>query len=382
MKATESNERIRHLEQEIAHLRAKLDLLGANPRGSRFSIPKTTSGTPGSVSGLHVAYLQVDALQVVLNCNTSMANLIGMRKDEALGQPLNEIDRLPWASGVFATLLVESLRTGTEIEFETSTVDPMSGTTKHYCFRASHANDVGNVVVEDRTTFQQILTTFRRYVSPRIIERMQDSTEDFFKTNRVTMTVLFADLRDFTSMCSAMAPEDVKNTINEFLAETIRIIDHFEATVDKIIGDEVMALFGAPVYFKDHAYRAIKAAVEMQRAHQRLLEKWKSETRPAPPVGIGINTGEMVVGNIGTSTRMDYTVLGHHVNLASRLCDIAGGGEILVSMHTVDELSRYARSFPEKMKEKVNFQKAGTTHAKGIPDPVETVKVLYSCDPG
>ena len=207
---------------------------------------------------------------------------------------------------------------------------------------------------------------------------MQNSTEDFFRTDRMVISVLFADLRGFTSICSELPPDEVKNTINEFLTAMIQIIDQFEATVDKILGDEVIAVFGAPIFYKDHAYRAIKVAIEMQKAHQRLLQKWKSEMRPAPPVGIGINTGEMVVGNIGSNTRMDYTVLGHHVNLTSRLCDAAKGGEILVSMNTTAELSRYAKSYPEEMKEKINFQKAGTIQVKGITDPVAIVRVLYA----
>ena len=162
------------------------------------------------------------------------------------------------------------------------------------------------------------MSTFERYVSPTVVEKMQDSTEDFFKTERSVISVLFADLRGFTSMSSNLAPEEVKNTINEYLTAMINVIDQNEATVDKIVGDEVMALFGAPIFYEDHALRALKVAMEMQKAHQGLLHKWKSENRPAPPVGIGINTGEMVVGNIGSEKRMDYTVLGHHVNLCVR----------------------------------------------------------------
>ena len=177
-------------------------------------------------------------------------------------------------------------------------------------------------------------------------------------------------------MSSGLNPDEVKDTINEYLSAMIGVIDQYEGTVDKIIGDEVMGLFGAPVAYDDHPYRSIRVGIEMQKAHQKLLDKWRSEKRPTPPVGIGINTGDVVIGNIGCNTRTNYTALGHHVNLASRLCGAAAGGEILMSMNTVEALAKFAASSPDAMKEKINFQKAGTITAKGIKEPVPIAKVL------
>jgi class 3 adenylate cyclase len=368
---------LRELEEENAHLKTKLRLLGAGERESMFSIPDKMTAAPQSISGLQIAYLQVNGDNRVTGLNTRMAQLLGAEKEAAVGKALSELDLIPWARGVLGTLLRESRTLKGEIEFETSALDTISGTTRYYGFRVTPGEQADTIVIEDRTTFRRILAAFQRYVSPRVIERMQDSTQDFFRTDRLEITILFADLRGFTTMCSQLSPEEVKDTVNEFLAAMIAVVDQHEATVDKIIGDAVMALFGAPVPFKDHVHRAIKTAMGMQRAHESLLQKWKTDRRPAPPLGIGINTGVVIVGNIGSNTRTSYTALGHHVNLASRLCDAAEGGDILVSMNTVAELSRYAASYPEDMKEKISFQKAGTLKAKGIKEPVEIARVVY-----
>lgn len=365
------------LKEQNQHLEAKLKLLGAGAKQSMFSIPQKLKNIPLSISGLESMYLQVDKTENIVNVNSNMADLIGKSKNEIIGKSLEEVDVIPWAKGIFKTLLNESTLISDEIEFETSYIDTISGRERSLKLKASYSGDVGNVTANDTTNFKRIMNTFERYVNPTVIRKMQNSTEDFFKTERLNMTVLFADLRGFTSISSDLDVDEVKDTLNEYHSAMIHVIDQYEATVDKIIGDEVMALFGAPIFYNDHAYRSIKVATEMQLAHQRLLDKWKSEKRPTPPVGVGINTGEMVVGNIGCDTRMDYTVIGHHVNLAARLCGAAEGGEILVSMNTVNELSDYVKSNPEKMREKINFKKAGTINIKGLKEPAQIAKVMY-----
>ena len=127
MKTTE--DRLRSIEAENEHLKAKLNLLGAGNRESMFSIPDKLAGQPLSISGLQASYLQVNIQGEVINANTKMAELLGTTKDQIIGKKLAEIDTIPWAKGVFATLLHESQLIGDEVEFETSTVDPISGLT-------------------------------------------------------------------------------------------------------------------------------------------------------------------------------------------------------------------------------------------------------------
>ena len=271
---------VQNLQEENNHLKAKLRLLGAGISGSMFTVPEKIASPPLSISGLESMYLQIDEEERVINVNSKMADLIGKPKEQILSCPLCKVDIIPWAKGVFQTLLRESRLIGDEIEFETSYMDTVSGLTKHLRFKASHTGAVGNITISDITNYTRILSTFERYVSPRVIEKMQNSSENFFRTERMVITVLFADLRGFTTLCTDLPPDEVKAIINEYLSTVIGVIDRFEATVDKIIGDEVMALFAAPIYYEDHAHRAIKAAIEIQETHQALLQKWKTEGRP------------------------------------------------------------------------------------------------------
>lgn len=149
------------------------------------------------------------------------------------------------------------------------------------------------------------------------------------------------------------------------------------ATVDKLVGDEIMSLFGAPIRYPDHAVRAVNTALRMQRQHQLLMEEWKAAGIPdPPPMGIGINTGEMIVGNIGSEIRMNYTVLGHHVNLAARLCSAAKGSEILISPRTFEFARTSLEKDPAAIKHTVKFKTAPTLMAKGINKPIKPIKVV------
>ena len=379
-KKSDLNERILKLEREKNHLENKLRLLGAGASRSLFTIPDAVVPLPKSITGLESMYVEIGIDYVVSNCNTKFADLISKAKEEILGKPIALIDLLPWARGIFATLVEDAKNAGNQVDFETSYIDTVSGCRRHLLFHASFKNNLYTIIIDETTQYHQILNTFQRYVSPAVVEKMQGSTQDFFKTERAVLTVLFADLRGFTGMASGLKPEEVRDLLNECHTSMIHTIDQYEGTVDKLIGDEVMAIFGAPIHQGDHALRAIRVAMGMQLSHQKLLRCWKAAGKPAPPLGIGINTGEMVVGNIGCDTRMDYTVIGHHVNLASRLCDVAEGGEIIVSQFTTDALSDYARSHPEDLRRKIQFKKSGTIRAKGLKDPIAVSKVLFAKD--
>lgn len=148
----------------------------------------------------------------------------------------------------------------------------------------------------------------------------------------------------------------------------------------KLVGvavKELIVVTVAPVPIEDHAYRAVRTAIALQLAHNDLLTKWKTEGRPTPPVGIGLNSGEVVVGNVGSDTRMNYTAIGHNVNLASRLCAVADGGEILVSEGTVIELSKYVEAHQSTVTKRIKFQKAGEMALKGLQNEVTVARVLY-----
>jgi adenylate cyclase len=147
-------------------------------------------------------------------------------------------------------------------------------------------------------------------------------------------TVLFADIRDFCCLAYGSSPDQVVVTLNTYLAALVEVIDRHEGTVNKFIGDSVMAIWNAPLDQPDHAQRAVSAACEMQQVI-RQLGTGPSDV-PAISFGIGVNSGEMVAGNVGSRQRMEYTVIGDAVNIASRLCEQARPGQILIGARTFE----------------------------------------------
>lgn len=202
------------------------------------------------------------------------------------------------------------------------------------------AKQADSAIFED-VEKQAIKTIFGRYVSPQIMEKIiADKDTDYLKTYKKNVTVLFTDLRGFTALSEDLDPQEVAAMLNDYFDAMTKIILAMKGTIDKFVGDEIMAIFGAPLYYDGHELMAVKAAYEMQRAFKKLEDKWKSEGKPVIKMGIGINSGDVVIGNIGCSLRTDYTVIGDAVNIASRLCSNALGGQILISEDTYAQTKR------------------------------------------
>jgi adenylate cyclase len=161
----------------------------------------------------------------------------------------------------------------------------------------------------------------------------------------------------------------VRNTINEYLEAMIDVADRHEAYVDKVVGDEVMLLFGAPIPDPEHAVKGLTVALEMIEAQDALWRKWSAAGRDPLHIGIGINTGEVIVGNVGTRTRMDYTVIGHHVNVAARLCSHAKPRQILLT----DSTQKAVVESSSPVRDKVEFVEQGEIQAKGIREPMRVI---------
>jgi adenylate cyclase len=212
---------------------------------------------------------------------------------------------------------------------------------------------------------QRIRSTFSRYVSPKVVDLMLKIDQDFLKVDRALLTVLFSDMRGFTSVTERTDPDVLMDFLNEHLAAMTEVIDRHEGTVDKFVGDEVVALFGAPMPMKDHAYRAVCTALEMQQAHQELMAGWVKAGHEAVPIGIGINTGEVIVGNIGCQRQMDYTAIGDNMNLASRICGVARGGQILISQATY-----------QLIRQDVVAHEMAPVQVKGKAQPVQLYEVV------
>ncbi len=174
-------------------------------------------------------------------------------------------------------------------------------------------------VVEGREK-RQVKKLFSRYVSKDVYDQLvADPSLAALGGARRSMTVLFSDVRGFTAMSEKGSPEEVVGQLNEYFSRMVSVVFAHHGTVDKFVGDMVMALFGAPLDDDDHAENAVQTALAMTAALNELNAQWQSQGRPLLDIGIGINTGDMVAGNIGSETIMSYTVIGDAVNLGARL---------------------------------------------------------------
>jgi adenylate cyclase len=199
------------------------------------------------------------------------------------------------------------------------------------------------ITVEEKEK-HKIKATFSRYVSQNLVEELLNR-EIKLGGEKKEISVLFSDIRGFTSMSEKMEPENVVATLNEYLSEMTDVIFKNNGTLDKFIGDAVMALFGTPAFYPDHALRAVRTAFMMKDRLEKLNEKWKGQGRPTLKIGIGINTGEAIAGNMGSLQRMEYTVIGDTVNLASRLESLNKelGTEIIISSSTYEKVRDYVK---------------------------------------
>jgi adenylate cyclase len=183
---------------------------------------------------------------------------------------------------------------------------------------------------------------FQRLLSPAIAELVVKGEVEVVKGGQTReTTVFFSDIRGFTAMSEKRTAQQIVDMLNEYFELMVEHIFKWEGTLDKFVGDEIMALFGAPVHHEDDAYRAVKVAVEQLHA----LEEWNlmrvAEGEDPIHIGIGINSGDVIAGYLGSSKSLEYTVIGDVVNTASRLCSAAKAGEIIISRSTYDKVKDY-----------------------------------------
>jgi adenylate cyclase len=186
---------------------------------------------------------------------------------------------------------------------------------------------------------EMIKHAFTRYVAREVVEEILKDPEHLVLTGeRREATVLFCDIRGFTPLSERMSPEDVVSLLNEFYTLMIETVFKHDGTLDKFLGDAVMAVFGAPIAHPDHAVRAVRTAIAMQQGITALNEARARVGKERIQVGIGVSVGEVVAGTVGSGERMEYTVIGDSVNLASRLEANAKPGRILISGRTYDKV--------------------------------------------
>lgn len=192
------------------------------------------------------------------------------------------------------------------------------------------------VIVDDISQTELLWETFSRYLSPQVLEQiLADKHRPSLQSARRHLSVLFADIRNFTRFAELHRPEEVVEVLNQYLDIMVDIIFKYQGTLDKFLGDGLLALFGTPLPQVDHPCRAVKAALAIQQAISALNTSRRQCGQMTLDIGIGINSGEAIVGNIGSEKRMEYTVVGDMVNVAQRLQALARGGEVLISDATL-----------------------------------------------
>jgi len=218
-----------------------------------------------------------------------------------------------------------------------------------------------NHTAEELRKRESIKELMGKYLSKQVADRILESgVEGTLAGARKEVSVLFADVRGFTAYSEKHDPEDVTRSLNEYFEVMVDVIAAHEGVLDKYIGDGLMVVFGAPMAQPDHATRAIVTALEMQAALQSLNLKRAQRGDDPISIGIGVNTGLAISGNLGSIKRMEFTVIGDTVNLAARLESRAGQGQILIGKTTY-----------EKVKDLVRAEPLGQVTVKGKAEPVD-----------
>lgn len=233
---------------------------------------------------------------------------------------------------VFAAIFDREVRTNSTISF-----DHPGGGARRYLITTAMLKTLGKetdilVVINDITEVEKLHETFGRYMSDEVARTILEDPNGLEMGGSLReVTILMSDLRGFTAICERMEAGDITDMLGNYFAEMNECINRHRGTIIEFLGDGILAVFGAPVDYEDHASEAVAAAVEMQKSMEDINRLNLERGYPRLSMGIGIHTGETVVGNIGCEKRTKYGVLGSNVNLAGRIESYSTGGQILVS---------------------------------------------------
>lgn len=198
--------------------------------------------------------------------------------------------------------------------------------------------------LDDETLFKEVSIETPSMQPGGAVEQIIELNDDELKTfkfpERRWMTITYTDLRGITQLCESLPPQEVRTLVNAYLEEITHAIEINNATVDKIVGDEIVAMYGAPVYHADHSLRAVKTACDQMCNLKSLQKSFGKLGKTMPDCSISIHTGDLVVGNMGSSSRQDYTALGYAASLTAKMCNFAHGREIIMTETTLLDVKK------------------------------------------
>lgn len=230
---------------------------------------------------------------------------------------------------------------------------------------AQSFNELGEKLTEYIAKRDFIRDTFGRYVTMEVVKKLlEDESALELGGETREVSILMSDIRGFTALTADMKPEEVITFLNRYLGKMIEILLDYRAVIDEIVGDGVLAFFGAPEVQEDHPVRAVACALEMQAAMDEINFLNKADGLPHLEMGVAVNTGQVVVGNIGSEKRTKYSVVGSHVNFTSRIEGYALGGQVLISEATYREVKNF-----------VEVRETLRAEMKGVREPATLYEV-------
>lgn len=409
---------MRELEEDLRRTRNRIADLEAELRQAKEELVDVQAGLRETVTGVLIhgdeeggrerasTISNLEEMVLLVNpdrslgyVNAPMARLLGMAdRREALGDALSAWDHGALGEGTLGALCVSALAVDQVIVVERHMgdlpVDRLSperlpaeelacgrrrrpGDQVILRFVATPMKGRVQITVQDVTWLRWLEATFSRFVSPRVIEQMlARPSSELLDMQRRVITMLYVDLRGFTRLSQTLSLGTLQAMMNQWFAAMQDAVEALEGTVGQFVGDQVVALFGAPLPRDDHALAGLLAGVAMQASQERLHLEWADSGWPTPGIGIGVATGEVAVGNMGSERHMYYTALGLPMNLGARLCAVAEAGEILTVPTTHQSAIEALRRDPARPGiPRLRFTSRGVYRFKNVLEPSEVLSV-------
>ncbi len=329
-----------------------------NVRQNLLEITRVNNLMDNIFSSIHSGVITIDNHDNITVINDAAYKILNLPKTIKTGQPITQIFDYLGHSALPALFRDLKSTHRNYQSYEIVQTVPKRGSVNLSIDLSSiknvHKNTTGLVLVINDFTetrrLKAVQNLFRKYLSPAVVDRLPDDpTELKLGGKRQKVTILFADIRGFSTFSEHRDPEDLITVLNKYLSLAADAILAYEGTLDKFVGDAVMAIFNAPLRQEDHTQRAVRAAIEMQRSINAYHEQMIDSGAPTLSFGVGIHVGDAVIGNVGTQSRMDYTAIGDAVNLAKRLQENTPAGKILLSSAAYECVKDIANTKPFRL---------------------------------
>ena len=328
------------------------------------SLKTSTKLVDNIMSSITTGIIKIDQLGEVEYVNQAAENVFGISSESALHNHYMAI----FMDNEKLISLIERIEMDPKVAYENNLrVIDLNGKEHEINLTLSPVFDESNefsglvLAFEDLSNINKVKSTFKKYVSENIVDELLKTDKSLeLGGGKNKVCILFCDIRGFTAMSEKMIPEDVVSLLNHYFQEMIDVVFDNNGTLDKIIGDELMVLYGVPIESENDPQKAVDTAKQMFLKLKEFNEVNKSRGFPKIKIGIGINYGEVISGNIGSDRQMNYTVIGDNVNLAARLCSHAKSSQIVIS-----------KSVFEKIDDKSDFKKMEAIELKGKSKKIE-----------